>query len=150
MLHAGGKWKLQHACTRGWWRDRAQQRAWAGLGVAIGAPEVLPDFKGPAKSQEGFNFCLFNNAWGTNYVQWTPYGRKHGKRNKFRCAACADVCHLPIAPNCVHVRCLTWLGPAGHPIVLDSTSRKECLRCNMSNVTNLLWMPGVRRLRSVL
>jgi hypothetical protein len=53
--------------------------------VAIGAPEVLPDFKGPAKPQEGFNFCLFNNAWGTNYVQWTPYGRKHGKHNKFRC-----------------------------------------------------------------
>lgn len=54
--------------------------------VALGEPDVLPDIVGPAKTEKGFNFNLFNNAWGTNYVMWTPYGDGVGKRNKCRCA----------------------------------------------------------------
>lgn len=53
--------------------------------VAIGSPEVLPDIVGPAQPEKGFNFNLFNNAWGTNYVMWTPYGDEVGKQCKLRC-----------------------------------------------------------------
>ena len=53
--------------------------------VALGEPQVLPDIAGPSHTDQGFNFNLFNNAWGTNYVMWTPYGAGTGTRCKFRC-----------------------------------------------------------------
>ena len=46
--------------------------------AGVGTTDVLPDIQGPPQPEGGFSFCLFNNAWGTNYVQWTPYG-PHGR-----------------------------------------------------------------------
>jgi hypothetical protein len=59
--------------------------------VAIGEPDVLPDIIGPARTDKGFNFGLFNNAWGTNYVLWTPYGHGRGSRMKSRCISQTDL-----------------------------------------------------------
>ena len=53
--------------------------------VSIGMPDVLPDISGPPQPEKGFNFCLFNNAAGTNYVMWTPYGDGVGSKMKSRC-----------------------------------------------------------------
>ena len=43
---------------------------------SLDAPVVAVDERTPLcftrnqPSLKGFHFCLFNNAWGTNYVQW--------------------------------------------------------------------------------
>lgn len=55
--------------------------------VAIGDPEVLPDVRGPARPDRGLAFNLLNNAWGTNYVMWTPYADGIGSSIKSRCDA---------------------------------------------------------------
>jgi hypothetical protein len=88
--------------------------------VALGEPDVLPDVTGPARVDKGFNFNLLNNAWGTNYVMWTPYGDGVGVRCKFRfvfvsVCICADsmslllcyddhvsFCALVISSGCGH------------------------------------------------
>lgn len=80
--------------------SRTPGRAWEELQivamdaplVTLGAPQVLPDFQGPAKPEGGFNFCLLNNAWPTNFPQWTPYGMKHGHRIKYRCESLRGSC----------------------------------------------------------
>jgi hypothetical protein len=54
--------------------------------VALGAPDVLPDIRGPARPEDGFHFNLFNNAWGTNYIMWTPYADTVGRGIKSRYA----------------------------------------------------------------
>jgi hypothetical protein len=70
--------------------------------VAIGEPQVLPDIFGPAEPEKGFNFCLFNNAWGTNYVMWTPYAGDVGASLKSRCARpICDVTDALLRPFCV-------------------------------------------------
>eukprot|EP00892_Ulva_mutabilis_P005410 jgi/Ulvmu1/3240/UM150_0013.1 len=71
---------------------RSAQHAWEQLQVgamdtalvAVGAPEVLPDIRGPARPEDGLAFNLFNNAWGTNYVMWTPYAGGTGADIKSR------------------------------------------------------------------
>jgi hypothetical protein len=92
---ANGSFSL-HALTDGGIVTPSAQNSWEQLQVvamdtalaAIGTTDVLPDIVGPAKPEQGFSFCLLNNAWGTNYVMWTPYGpHGRGAAIKSRCAA---------------------------------------------------------------
>lgn len=83
-----------HAAMDGGVHLRSAQHGWEQLQlaamdtalVAVGDPEVLPDTRGPARPDRGLAFNLLNNAWGTNYVMWTPYGDGVGSSIKSRCA----------------------------------------------------------------
>jgi hypothetical protein len=43
--------------------------------VSLGEPNPFPTpLGGPSTNvTDGMNFCLFNNIWGTNYVEWYPF-----------------------------------------------------------------------------
>lgn len=89
---------------------RSAQRSWELLQVgamdtalvAIGAPDILPDIRGPATPEDGLSFNLLNNAWGTNYIMWTPYGPGIGSDIKSRC--CTS--HLNDCPALIRGRTL--------------------------------------------
>jgi hypothetical protein len=82
--------------------------------AVVGAPDALPRIKGPADLESGFSYCLFNNAWGTNYVMWTPYDGFVGRDVKSRYAAKIQSAVSMIPSRTACLRAMTGQLTSGH------------------------------------
>jgi hypothetical protein len=68
----GGRWSGVYL------RSNAGNAAVRTLDAAVVSPGVRmvvsgPDFAPQRNVSGGMHFCLFNNAWNTNYIQYYPY-----------------------------------------------------------------------------